>query len=108
MIRINPEIIHVAPAVKMDLGKQEERSPFKSQDTSPRSSGALRVESKQQGRAEVPHKALHSWSRAVAPAHLCTLCFHRALPASWEGQEQASTVPGHRLSTDAPAPTFIL
>lgn len=57
VICINPEIIHVAPAIKMDLGKQEEWSPFKCQHTSLRSSGALRVESKPQGRAEVQHKA---------------------------------------------------
>ena len=40
MIRINPEIIDVAPAIKMDLGRRVERSPFKPQGTLPRSSGA--------------------------------------------------------------------
>lgn len=57
MICINPEIIHVAPAIKMDLGKEVEGSPFKCQHTSLRSSGALQVESKQRGRGEGEHKA---------------------------------------------------
>lgn len=116
MIRINPEIIDVAPAIEMDLGRQAERSPFKSQGTSQRSSGALQAASKQQSRAELQHKALlHSWDLALRPAILHMACFHRPphtlplqLAASWEGHEQASTVPGHRLSTETPAPTFIL
>lgn len=81
MIRINPEIIHMAPAIKMDLGKQVEGSPFKCQDTSLQRSGAFLVESKQQGRAEAQHKAHHSWSQALGPAHICTV------PGSWEGQK---------------------
>lgn len=116
MICINPEIIDVAPAIKMDLGRQVERSSFKPQGTYLRSSGALRAASKQQGRAELWHKALlHSWDLALGPAILHTVCFYRRphtlllqLAESWEGQEQASTVPGHRLGTETPALTFIL
>lgn len=80
------------------------------------SSGALQAERKQQGRAELQHKALlHSWSQALGPANLHTVCFHRPphtlplqLAVSWEGQEQATRVPSHRFSTETPAPTFIL
>lgn len=116
MICINPEVIDMTPAIKMDLGRQVERSPFKPQGTSLRSSGALQAERKQQSRAELQHKALlHSWSQALGPANLHTVCFHRPphtlplqLAVSWEGQEQATTVPGHRFSTENPAPTFIL
>lgn len=49
MIRINPEIIDMAPAIKMDLGRQVERSPFKPQGICLRSSGAIQADSKQAG-----------------------------------------------------------
>ena len=46
MICINPEIIDVAPAIKMDLRKQADRSPIKPQGTSLGSSGALQANSR--------------------------------------------------------------
>lgn len=118
MICINPEIIYMAPAVKVDLGKEVERSPFKPQYISRSSSEVFQADSMQQSRDELQHKILLlSWIQALGLAicHLmhCVLSQTSIYFAIANGSElgkvrEASTVPGARLSTKTSEPTFIL